>query len=125
MDSFITIRIKRKTAKRFQKFSKTYFNSHSETMAAMLDFFLYNKISPKENLGPTGRRIEQTFKKRINAVIAIMRNIEKTQTKPTLAMLQSLFETEGVKDKALTLEKKVLEKTNRVRYQEKKDSGEL
>lgn len=114
MDSFITIRIKRKTAKRFQKFSKTYFKSHSETMAAMLDFFLYNEISPKENLEPTGRRIEQTFKKRINAVIAIMRDIEKTQTKPTLAMLQSLFENEGVKDKALILEKKVLEKTDRV-----------
>ncbi|SDR67658.1 hypothetical protein SAMN04488552_0425 [Christiangramia echinicola] len=76
MDSFITIRIKRKRAKRFQKFSKTYFNSHSETMAVMLDFFLYNEISPKENLGPTGRRIEHTFKKRINAVIAIMRDIK-------------------------------------------------
>ena len=42
-------------------------------MENILDFFLYNEISPKENLGPTGRTIEAKLLKRINAVIAIMR----------------------------------------------------
>jgi len=92
MDSFITIRFKRKTAKRFQTFSKKHFKTHTETMDNILDFFYYNEISPKEKLGPTGRTIETKLLKRINAVIAIMRDVEKTQTKPTVAMMQSLFE---------------------------------
>lgn len=94
MDSFIGIRFKKETAKRFQTFSRTYFKSHTEAMATMLDFFFYNEISPKEKLGPTGRTIEAKLLKRINAVIAIMRDVEKTQTKPTVAMIKSLFETE-------------------------------
>jgi len=89
MDSFIGIRFKKETAKRFQEFSRTHFKSHTEAMATMLDFFFYNEISPKEKLGPTGRTIEASIKKRINAVIAIMRDMEKTQTKPTVAMIES------------------------------------
>jgi len=51
MDSFIGIRFKKETAKRFQTFSRTYFKSHTEAMATMLDFFFYNEISPKEKYG--------------------------------------------------------------------------
>ena len=105
MDSFITIRFKRKTAKRFQEFSKAHFKTHSETMETMLDFFLYNEISPKEKLGPTGRRLEALFKKRTNAIIAIMKNVEKNKTNPTLAILQSLLEGNEPKKKTLMLEK--------------------
>ena len=115
MDTFITIRFKRKTAKRFQEFSKTHFKSHTEAMATMLDFFFYNEISPKEKLGPTGRTIEASLKKRINAVIAIMRDMEKSQTKPTVAMLESLFQTEEPKKKPLILEKKIIEEKSEVR----------
>lgn len=106
MDPFIGIRFKRETAKRFQTFSRTHFKSHTEAMATMLDFFFYNEISPKENFGPTGRTIEQSLMKRINASIAIIRDMEKTQTKPTVAMIQSLFEMEEPKKKTLILEKK-------------------
>ena len=121
MDSFITIRFKRKTAKRFQEFSKTHFKSHTEAMSTMLDFFFYNEISPKERLGPTGRTIEASLKKRINAMIAIMRDMEKTQTKPTVAMIQSLFEEPVPKKKPLILEKKVYENNIPVRFQEKEN----
>lgn len=121
MDSFITIRFKRKTAKRFQEFSKQHFKTHTETMDAILDFFLYNEISPKEKLGPTGRTIEAKLLKRINAVIAIMRDVEKTQTKPTVAMIQSLFEAEEPDKKPLILEKKVIEEKKKVRFQEKRN----
>ena len=106
MDSFITIRFKRKTAKRFQQFSKTHFKTHTETMENILDFFFYNEISPKEKLGPTGRTIEAKLLKRINAVIAIMRDMEKTQTKPTVAMMQSLFKEAEPNKKPIVLEKK-------------------
>lgn len=105
MDSFITIRFKRKTAKRFQEFSKTHFKTHTETMEAILDFFFYNEISPKEKLGPTGRTIEANLKKRMNAIIAIIRAIEKGQTLPTVAMLSALFEQTEPVEKKLILEK--------------------
>jgi hypothetical protein len=121
MDSFITIRFKRATAKRFQEFSKTHFKSHTEAMSTILDFFFYNEISPKEKLGPTGRTIEASIKKRINAVIAIMRDMEKTQTKPTVAMMESLFQTETPTKKPLILEKKFIDKKKEVRFKEKEN----
>lgn len=105
MDSFITIRFKRKTAKRFQEFSKTHFKTHTETMESILDFFFYNEISPKEKFGPTGRTVEASLKKRINAVISIIKNIEKYQTKPTVAMIQSLFAEIEPTKKPLMIEK--------------------
>ncbi len=122
MDSFITIRFKRETAKRFQEFSKMHFKTHTEAMEAIFDFFFYNEISPKENLGPTGRTIEAKLLKRINAVIAIMRDVEKTQTKPTVAMLQSLFELEEPKKKPLILEKKFTQEKKEVRFREKRNT---
>ena len=91
-------------------------------MATMLDFFFFNEISPKERLGPTGRTIEASLKKRINAVIAIMRDMEKTQTKPTVAMIQSLFETEEPKKKPLIVEKKFLEKEEKISSFEKQNT---
>ena len=121
MDSFTGIRFKKETAKRFQTFSRTYFKSHTEAMSTMLDFFFYNEISPKEKLGPTGRTIEAKLLKRINAVIAIMRDVEKTQTKPTVAMIQSLFETEELTKKPLIVEKKYAEQKPKVRFQEKQN----
>jgi len=107
MEAFITIRFKRETAKRFQEFSKTHYKTHTDAMEGMLDFFFYNEISPKENFGPSVRTIENLIKKRINGVIAIIKDIEKTQTKPTAAMLLSLLEQETNK-KPLLIEKKKL-----------------
>ncbi len=121
MDSFIGIRFKKETAKRFQEFSRTHFKSHTEALETMLDFFFYNEISPKEKLGPTGRTIETSLKKRINAVIAIMRDMEKTQTKPTVAMIESLFQTSEPLKKPLILEKKAVEEKPKVRFQEKQN----
>ncbi|MCM4156192.1 BfmA/BtgA family mobilization protein [Gramella sp. AN32] len=99
MDEFIGIRIKKKIAERFKEFSKKHYRTHTETLAGMLDFFYYNEISPKENFGPTGRRLENTFKKRINAVIAIMKDVEKNKANPTLAILESLMEAADPKNK--------------------------
>ncbi len=121
MDSFIGIRFKKETAKRFQEFSRTHFKSHTEAIATMLDFFFYNEISPKEKLGPTGRTIEAKLLKRINSVIAIIRDVEKTQTKPTAAMIQSLFQTDEPKKKPLILEKKFIEEKKEVGFQEKRN----
>lgn len=99
MKDYINIRFKTETAKRFQEFSRSYYKTHTETLASMLDFFYYNEISPKEKFGPTGRRIEHTIKKRINAMIAIMKDMEKNKVNPTLAILESLMEAADPKGK--------------------------
>ena len=90
--TFNNIRFKKRTAQRFQEFSRRFFKTHTEALQTMLDFFFYNEISPKENLGPTARTLEQNMKKRYNALIAIIRDVEKHQTQPTAAMMQLLFE---------------------------------
>ncbi|MFD2825781.1 BfmA/BtgA family mobilization protein [Leeuwenhoekiella polynyae] len=106
MDSFLGIRFKKPTAKRFQEFSRKHFKTHTEAMETMLDFFLYNEISPKEQLGPTGRTLEAKLLKRINAVIAIIKDVEKNQTKPTQAMLEALFtQTETPEEKPLIMKR--------------------
>ena len=92
-------------------------------MENILDFFLYNEIAPKEKVGPTGRTMEAKLLKRINAVIAIMRDVEKTQTKPTVAMLQSLFVMDEPKKKPLILEKKYAEEKKEVRFREKRNTN--
>lgn len=91
-------------------------------MATILDFFFYNEISPKERFGPTGRTMEANLLKRMNAIIAIQRDIEKTQTRPTVAMLESLFKTEGATGKTLILEKKFIEERKAVRFEGEQDS---
>ncbi|WP_142783754.1 BfmA/BtgA family mobilization protein [Changchengzhania lutea] len=99
MKTFSNIRFKKKTVQRFQEFSRRFFKTHTEALETMLDFFFYNEISPKETLGPNARTLETNIKKRINALIAIIKDIEKHQTQPTTAMLQLLFEQDTVKDK--------------------------
>ncbi len=79
------------------------------TLLLMLEFFADNGISPMDSLGPNLRASEIRIMKRINAVIAIMRDMEKTQTKPTAAMILSLFEESASKEKTLILEKNISE----------------
>ncbi len=89
------------------------------TLLLMLDFFEKNGLSPEDELKTNLKATENLFKKRINALIAIIKDIEKTQTKPTLAMLQLLFEAEVSEKKPLILEKKYLKEKKEVRFQEK------
>ncbi|WP_201741459.1 BfmA/BtgA family mobilization protein [Sinomicrobium soli] len=89
---FATIRIKKKIADRFRVFSKKIAPNHSQAMASMLDFFEINKLSPNEILGPNMVTLEKKLKSRLHAVVAIIKDMEKHQTKPTVAMLQNLFE---------------------------------
>ncbi|MDO6602814.1 BfmA/BtgA family mobilization protein [Arenibacter palladensis] len=93
MDTFSNIRFKKDTAQRFQTFSRRYFKTHTETLQTMLDFFIYNEISPKESFGPNGRTIANLIKKRFNAMVAMLKNMEKHGVLPTKAMLELLFES--------------------------------
>lgn len=91
-EKFAGMRIKMSVAKKFRKFCKRFSKSQSMTLLAMLDFFEVNEVSPNERLGETVSSLKHQMQKRFNAVIAIIRDIEKSQTKPTTVMLQQLFE---------------------------------
>ena len=83
----------------------------------MMDFFKENGISPVESMGPKmetlEKRISLLIKKRMNGMIAIMKDIEKNQTKPTVAMLYSLFEQTEPPKKKLILAKNLVKKRMR------------
>ncbi len=96
--NFSAISIKGPIADRFRKFSKKVGRSHTETLESMLNFFEWNEISPNDSLGPNMISLENRLKKRINALVAIIKNIEKNQTKPTNAMLQLLFQEDKGKE---------------------------
>jgi len=118
-EQFTTISFKSSVAKKFRSFSKKMGVSNSMTLLMMLDFFDANNLSPKESIGPTVHTLENLIKKRVSAVIAILRDMEKSQTRPTVAMMQSLFEEVEPKSKPLMVEKKNLEKDEKVRFREK------
>ncbi len=112
-ERFEKLGIKTSVAVRFRKYCKKMSKSQSMTLLLMLDFFEDNGISPAESMGPRMEtletRISLLIKKRMNGMIAIVKDIEKSQTKPTAAMLYSLFEQTEPTKKKLILEKKVTE----------------
>lgn len=122
-EGFETLKIKASVAKKFRKFSKMLSKSQSITLLLMLDFFDENGISPAETIGPRMETLEHKIsgliKKRMNGMIAIMKNIEKTQTMPTVTMMQSLFEVAEPPKQKLLREKKYLDKKPPVRFREK------
>ena len=121
-EDFDTLKIKRSVAIEFRNFSKMMSKSQSMTLLLMMDFFNENGISPAERLGPRmetlENRISMLIKKRMNGMIAIMKDIEKSQTKPTVAMLQALFEQAEPPKKKLILEKNHTGKNREVRFRE-------
>ena len=102
-EEFTTISFKISVANKFRLFSKKMGASNSMTLLLMLDFFESNQLSPKESIGPHVRTLESLIKKRNNAIIAILKVMEKNQTKPTVAMLQALFEGGDKEEKKPTL----------------------
>ncbi|UOY05768.1 hypothetical protein L0P88_17725 [Muricauda sp. SCSIO 64092] len=77
---------------RFKSFSKKVSNSYSKTLDMVMDFFEWHGFLPDDRLGKS--MVEEIIKnrKRTNASIAIIKDIEKSETLPTVAMLQYLFE---------------------------------
>jgi len=121
-ERFESLKIKASVAKKFRLLCKKMSKSQSITLQLMLDFFEENGVSPNESIGPQIQTLENLIKKRINGVIAIVKDIEKNQTKPTVAMMQSLFEQAPEKQTTLILEKKELKKPTQSSYRENKSS---
>jgi len=105
MNTKSRLQVKAKTANRFREFSKKNNSNPSETLDLILDFFEKNNLSPFETLVPSKVSLETLIKKRIDAVIAILKNIEKTQTKPGFLMLELLLGERFI-SKPIIVEKK-------------------
>ncbi|SNZ01737.1 BfmA/BtgA family mobilization protein [Flagellimonas pacifica] len=93
-ERFRTVSIKISVLTKFKGFSKRQGKSHSMTLLAMMEFFEDNGISPDERMHETIASLKFLIKRRFNAMVAIMRSIEKEQTLPTVSMIQALFEQE-------------------------------
>lgn len=118
-ERFEKLGIKVSVAQKFRQFCKKMSLSQSMTLLLMIEFFEENSISPHESIGPKMQTLESLIKKRINGVIAIMKDIEKNQTKPTVAMMQSLFQQAEPEQKKLLLEKEIPKEKNTIRFREK------
>ncbi len=110
-----------RTIKRFRRFSRKITKSYSETLELAMDFFEWHGISPESKFPKRVDEDGEKTRKRINALIAIVRDIEKTQTLPTNAMLLSLF-GENIKRKKPKLVEKKFETQNK---QEKNKREEM
>ena len=93
-EPFRTVCIKLSVLRKFKGFSKRQGTSHSMTLLAMVEFFEENGISPDERMYESIASLKYLIKRRFNAMVAIMRSIEKEQTLPTVSMIQALFEQE-------------------------------
>jgi hypothetical protein len=108
---YITINIQAPVAKRFRLFSKKIAKSHAEALTVIMNFFEWHGFYPSEKF--ERRFIDELLKnrKRTEAVIAIIKDIEKNNDKPNTAMLQLLFEGVVEKEKPVRKEKLFMNKT--------------
>lgn len=79
-EPFRTVCIKLSVLRKFKGFSKRQGTSHSMTLLAMVEFFEENGISPDERMYESIASLKYLIKRRFNAMVAIMRSIEKEQT---------------------------------------------
>ncbi|WP_268224312.1 BfmA/BtgA family mobilization protein [Sinomicrobium oceani] len=93
-EKFNNMAIKKSVALKFRRFSKKFGRSRSMTLLAMMDFFERHGISPDQEMGETIASLKYLIKRRFNAMVAIIRSIEKEQTLPTVGMMQALFNQE-------------------------------
>ena len=127
-EGFEKLGIKISVAVQFRNFCNKTSKSQSMTLLLMMEFFERNELSLEDDLKPGLMETENRIKKRINALIAIIKDIEKNQTKPTMAMLQALFKNVEPKEKLILeksfeqLENERLNKEFRARLKEKSES---
>ncbi len=102
---YSAISIKADVAVRFRRYSKQFSKSNSEVLHRMLFFLQWN------GLDPFGRSVDKIVsalekdRKQIEYLISIIKNIEKTQTKPTYEVVKSLFEAYCKNNKEVRKEK--------------------
>ncbi|MCX2682202.1 BfmA/BtgA family mobilization protein, partial [Galbibacter sp. EGI 63066] len=76
-ERFVSLSIKSSVARKFRRFCKRKRASQSMALLSMLDFFEINGVSPEDRLGETITSLKRQIKQRFNAVVAIIRAVEK------------------------------------------------
>jgi len=92
MDDFNTIRLRKKTLEEFKEYSLKTSPNYSETLEFMIAFFKDTGLSPYDTINNPILASTIAINRRIDYLIALLKNIEKTQLIPTREMLESLFE---------------------------------
>ncbi len=125
---FSAISIKANVAKRFRCFSKRIARSHTETLKCIMDFFEWHGFTPNDRFAKSILDEIHKNRKRTEASIAIIRDIEITQTKPTNAILHALLEQKVKHEKPMKVVKEQPEieiTVPRIRYERLMDKMEM
>ncbi|MDW5288022.1 BfmA/BtgA family mobilization protein [Formosa sp. PL04] len=107
--------IKISVAKKFNRYCKYIGKSKSMTLIIMLEFFGRNEMTPLDSLDSKIQTLENVFKIRMNGMIAMLKNIKKHQTKPTVEMLQALIEEAEFSRKPIMEQKVRFEEKRRIK----------
>lgn len=94
---YLALNLRAEVVLRFRKYSKKIASSHSEALSSMLDYFEWHNFSPHQRFAKDLSAGQEINRKRIEALIAITKSIEKTQNIPITnieTMLKSLFQEE-------------------------------
>ena len=89
---FSSINFHTATVQRFKGFCRKHGAPYSDTLDQMMDFFDKYQLAPSFDFGPTILDLRNDITKRVNAGIAILRDVEKHGVLPTKAMMELLFE---------------------------------
>jgi len=108
---YANINVRAEVARRFRLFSKKIAPSHAEALTTIMNFFEWHGFYPTDRF--ERRFVEELLKnrRRTEAVIAIIKDIEKNNDKPNTAMLQLLFEGVVEKEEPVRREKLLMNKT--------------
>lgn len=103
------LRIDPATATQLMALARKWKTPYAKSLQLMLDFFKRNGLSPTEDLRPNLKSMESRLDRRIGSLIAILRSIEQTQTRPTHDLMQQLAQALSPAKKPLLVEKKLLQ----------------
>ena len=135
---YLALNLRSSVVKRFRQFAKKVAPSQSDALSNMMSFFEWHGFTPSDRLGQSflqellkNRKLTETSIKRTEASIAIIRDIEITQTKPTNAILKALLEQKvkhekpKVRQKPLRQEPPIEITVPKIRYERLVDKMEM
>ncbi len=115
---YLALNLKASVVKRFRSFAKKMTGSQSEALEKMIDFFEWHGFKPNDRFVDSILEEIRKNRKRTEANIAILRDIEISQTRPNNAMLLSLFGESIKEEKPIRKEKKLVKKEHENKKEE-------
>ena len=92
MYQYSNLKITSQVAENFRKYTKIIGKKHSETLQLFLDFFEKNNVQPTDEISGSLKSVENKILQRIDALIKIIRGIEKEELKRSGAIKEMLYE---------------------------------